>query len=121
MNAPLIPGSAPTGGALHARRCARHEAREAAARCPECGGFYCRECVTEHAGRLLCAPCLARRAADAAPRRRRLQGLRRGLRMAAGVTVLWLLFYWLGAVLVKIPPDFHDGTIWKKAAVEARP
>jgi len=28
--------------------------------------------------------------------------------------VLWILFYAGGAVLVRIPPDFHDGTIWKK-------
>ena len=28
--------------------------------------------------------------------------------------MLWMLFYAGGALLVKIPPDFHDGTIWKR-------
>ena len=35
------------------RRCLHHPAREAVALCPECRRFYCRECVTEHAGRMI--------------------------------------------------------------------
>ena len=42
------------------QRCWNHEAREAACRCPACGRSYCRECVSEHEGRLLCAACLSR-------------------------------------------------------------
>ena len=30
------------------QRCSNHPGREAAVRCPECGRFFCRECVTEH-------------------------------------------------------------------------
>ena len=42
------------------RRCLHHPAREAVALCPECRRFYCRECVTEHTGRMICAGCVAR-------------------------------------------------------------
>ncbi|MCI0613826.1 rhomboid family protein, partial [bacterium] len=37
------------------QRCFFHSQREAVVRCPECGRYYCRECVTEHLDRLLCA------------------------------------------------------------------
>ncbi len=50
---------------LSGKRCFNHAGREAAARCPGCRRFYCRECVTEHDGRVLCAECLRRRAHDA--------------------------------------------------------
>ena len=39
-------------------RCFQHAGREAVARCPECERFYCRECVTEHEGRMICRSCL---------------------------------------------------------------
>lgn len=114
MNPPPISAGAPGVTGLHTRRCARHFAREAAARCPACGEFFCRECVVEHEGKLLCAACLAKRTAVGERRRQRLAGVRRVLRVTAGAAMLWLLFYWLGALLLKIPPDLHDGTVWKK-------
>ncbi|MBL9189332.1 MAG: hypothetical protein JNK23_17750 [Opitutaceae bacterium] len=121
MNAPLIPGAAPVAAGLHTRRCARHPGREAAARCPACTEFFCRECIVEHGGRLLCSACLARRAVAAEQRRSRFRGLRRGVRTGAGVIALWLVFYWVGALLLKVPRDVHDGAIWKKLGEGARP
>jgi hypothetical protein len=41
-------------------RCLFHPLREAAARCPHCGGTFCRECVTDEEGKLACPPCLRR-------------------------------------------------------------
>jgi hypothetical protein len=98
---------------LHLRRCARHPAREAAARCPSCREFFCRECVVEHEGRLLCAPCLARleKRAQASGADRR--ALARAAALAGGCLVLWLAFCVLGALLVKIPPRVADGTVWE--------
>lgn len=114
MNAPFVPSVA-AGPKLHARRCARHTTREAAVRCPACGEFFCRECVVEHDGKFLCAPCLAKRTAKAAERRgRRLAGLLRVVRASAGVVVLWLVFYWVGTLLLRVPMEVHDGTVWKK-------
>ncbi len=116
MNAPPIP-PAPAGlGQLHARRCVRHTAREAAARCPGCGEFFCRECVVEHDGKLLCAACIARTSGTRATRRERLAAVRRVGSTTAGALVLWWLFYAAGTLLLKIPAEFHDGTIWKNIA-----
>lgn len=117
MNPPSLPAS-PAGPGLFARRCARHPAREAAARCPGCSEFFCRECVVEHGGKLLCATCLARASSTLVRRQERLARARRGLMTAAATMVLWLLFFGVGALLVKIPPEFHDGTVWKKLATE---
>ena len=38
------------------------------ARCPSCGNFFCRECITEHDELILCAACLKR---ITAPKERR--------------------------------------------------
>jgi hypothetical protein len=119
MTPPPIPAMTPRGAGLQARRCVRHATREAAARCPACAEFFCRECVVEHAGKLLCAPCLARQATRAQERRERWRGARCTARAAAGGLALWLVFYWIGALLLKIPPDLHDGTVWKKLSVSS--
>lgn len=118
MNAPPLP---PGEGRLHERRCARHPGREAAARCPACGEFFCRECVIDHDGRLLCATCVARAAAGHERRRERLAAGRRLALTAAAVVALWGAFYGLGAVLRRIPPDFHDGTVWRKLVERTGP
>ena len=68
-------------------RCRNHEHREAACRCPECRGYFCRECVTEHDGRLLCTNCLAALEHPAARRRGR------GLLSAAGIALSLLLIW----------------------------
>ena len=114
MSAP--PSLIPNATQLHARRCVRHSLREAAARCPGCGEFFCRECVVEHDGKLLCSGCLSRVTAARDLRRHRLGVLRRYAATTAGVLMLWWLLYGVGALLLKIPPDFHDGTVWKHTA-----
>ena len=53
--------AAPATSLRHAR-CLFHPLREAAARCPHCGGTFCRECVTDEEGKLACPPCLRRMA-----------------------------------------------------------
>lgn len=98
---------------VHQQRCVLHAFREAAARCPDCGRFFCRECVTEHDGRVICAGCL-RRLADAAPppRRRVGAGFRLAAQTALSVVLLWLLFYGVGRLLLRIPAAYHEGTVW---------
>ena len=117
---PVLP-PARSGVALHARRCVRHTTREAAARCPACGEFFCRECVVEHAGKLLCAPCLAKSAVASEIRRKKLVRLRRAAQTVAGLLALWFAFYGLGALLLKVPPTVHDGTIWGAGAEDTAP
>lgn len=117
MNAvPPLPGESrvPAPG-VAARRCVRHAGREAAARCPGCAQFFCRECVSEHGGRWLCAPCLARAAAAAGPRAGRGRSWRRLGGLAAAFAGITLVFFLLGTFLRRIPPDFHEGTVWRNA------
>jgi len=99
---------------IAARKCVRHSTREAVARCPSCGEHFCRECVVEHAGVLLCARCLAREVAraEAAHRPRRWRA-GEALTTAACVVLLWLLFYGFGQLLKIIPPKVHEGTVWR--------
>ncbi len=97
---------------LREQRCRNHGDREASARCPSCGGFFCRECVTEHAGRILCAICLDRTSRPDAVRPRRF---RPGpwLAGASGIAALWFAVHLAGRLLLTIPADVHDGAIWE--------
>ncbi|WP_404423804.1 rhomboid family protein [Nibricoccus sp. IMCC34717] len=111
------PPVVPAAPALSVRRCTRHPVREAVAKCRGCGQFYCRECITDHAGRVLCATCLAREAKAPGPVRRRwLTRLGRPLSLVAGFCLAWFLWYEFGRILVSIPHDVHDGTVWKRLA-----
>ncbi len=98
---------------LAAVRCFNHPEREAAARCPRCRRHFCRECVTEHDGRMLCASCIVALAGEAAklqPRRDWREALRpvgRLLRLAAGVLAAWAFFYSLGQTFALWPEASH--------------
>jgi len=95
------------------QRCSRHQQREAVARCLECGRFFCRECVTEHQGRLLCSACLSKQI-DSKPRGRGSAAIvLRAAQFLSGALTIWIFFYLIGHLLLSIPSDFHDGTIWK--------
>jgi hypothetical protein len=95
-------------------RCFHHPEREAAARCPGCRRFYCRECVTEHAGRVLCAACLRDRSRTAVPRALRLGRLFAAAPFLLALLLLWLGFYGAGRLLLAVPSQFHDGTVWEQ-------
>ncbi len=82
------------------QRCWNHEAREAACRCPACGRSYCRECVSEHEGRLLCAACLSMVTADREPETRGFRKLAPPAMIAAGVLLAWLIYWAAGAGLI---------------------
>ncbi|MEO6994978.1 MAG: rhomboid family protein [Lacunisphaera sp.] len=96
------------------RKCVRHPVREAVARCSSCEEHFCRECVVEHEGVLLCAVCLAREAATKTPEQKSA-GVRVGKMVltVACVLLLWVVFYGFGQLLKTIPPSVHEGTIWR--------
>jgi hypothetical protein len=94
--------------ALTEQRCLLHADREAAARCPACLRFYCRECVTEHAGRMLCAACIAR--SETAPARRESSLAIWSMLAVAGLFFAWLVFYYFGMGLARVPAVFFGGT-----------
>lgn len=94
--------------------CYHHPNREAVVRCPVCHHLYCRECVTEHEDRMLCSRCLGQ--LTGVKSRRSISWLARMAIPAQGFFgffVLWYIFYLIGKVLLSIPHDFHEGTIWQ--------
>jgi len=86
---------------LLALRCSNHETREAVCRCPECRRSLCRECVTVHEGRLVCAACLARSTRDRAPRRAR-RGTVEAAMLVGGILLAWTLFFAAGESVLTI-------------------
>ena len=95
------------------QRCFNHSLREAAARCPECGHFYCRECITEHHDRVICAACLKKVVRSPFTPRRAFVGVLRALQCLLGVFTVWLFFYFVGQALLSIDSSFHEGTLWQ--------
>lgn len=98
---------------LHQQRCFNHAGREAVARCPECQRYYCRECVAEHDDRLLCAECLAKTARKPLTQRGGFRVVTRLLRLSLGVLIAWLFFHWTAMVLMRIPTEYHQGSVWQ--------
>src|SRR5213594_156831 len=89
------------------KRCLNHPAREAAARCPGCRNCFCRECVTEHGERTLCAVCLQKLVRSNVRGRPGLGALAVSVaQVLAGLTLAWFFFYCAGQVLLAIPDTF---------------
>jgi hypothetical protein len=98
---------------LSQQRCANHATREAVARCPECREYYCRECVTEHDDRVICAACLKKLMKGPEARRWRLAGVIRAGQLGAGILTVWLCFYVAGRSMLSLETYFHENTLWK--------
>jgi hypothetical protein len=98
---------------ITANRCFNHAHREAVALCTTCGRHYCRECITEHGGRIICSFCLEQREAKRAARQGMLAMPFKAVSLAGGLLLLWIFFYYLGRILLALPSSFHEGTIWK--------
>lgn len=99
--------------ALRLQTCHNHEGREAAARCPSCGFYYCRECITEHDERVLCATCVKKLSAPREKRRWNFAPLARTFAAAFGLLLAWYYFFFIGRFLVRVPTKFHEATLWK--------
>src|SRR5689334_8258641 len=65
---PATPSGKPAAAVLRHARCLFHPLREAAARCPHCGGTFCRECVTDEDEKLACPPSLRKMTRPPAPK-----------------------------------------------------
>jgi hypothetical protein len=98
---------------LH-QRCFNHLLREAVARCPHCQRYFCRECVTEHEDKVLCAACLNADVNTDRTDRSRFGGLVQMMHFLLGAGLLWVFFYYLGQILLSLPSAFHEGTMWEK-------
>src|SRR5687768_5264980 len=103
---------------LTLQRCLNHPSREAAARCVECQAHYCRECVEEHDGRLLCAACLRKLARAPVYERAWFKSGVAFLQTIVALLFLCIAFFTLGKTLLTIPESFHEGDLWKKISAE---
>jgi hypothetical protein len=95
-------------GLIH-QRCWHHPSRQAVVRCPVCRRYYCRECVTEHRGRMMCAACVEseRRVAETGPAR--VSGSAAWIAFGLlGLFLAWVTFYYLGVALARVPSDFFE-------------
>jgi len=92
------------------QRCLNHAVREAVARCPECRQFFCRECITEHDDRVICAACLKKLARVPLLKRPALAGLLRIAQCGLGLFLAWFFFHLVAEMLLRLPTDFHEGT-----------
>lgn len=101
-------------------RCFNHVAREAVARCPECTRYFCRECVTEHLDRVICATCLKKFAAPRSSRKRTTARLVRSVQFVLGILFAWFFFFLIGATLARLPDAFHEGTLWHVPGTKQR-
>jgi hypothetical protein len=97
------------------QRCWNHDAREAVCRCPECGRSFCRECVTEHEARLLCAHCLITVVRPAAVQAGRMRRMLPAAMALAGILLAWVVFYSAGEAFLLIT------TRMEQTATEPRP
>jgi len=97
---------------LRQQRCSNHPQREASARCPECERYYCRECITEHDDRVLCASCLAKIARKEETARRWWTLAPRVVLALIAVIVISVAFLLLGNMLLSIPSQFHNVGGW---------
>jgi hypothetical protein len=94
------------------QRCFNHAHREAVALCPRCGQFFCRECITEHEERVICAACLRKLTPALLMQRRGFSSLLRLGHCALSLLAAWFFFYLLGESLLRLPTSFHEGTLW---------
>jgi hypothetical protein len=103
-----VGGRLASAGGLSRQRCFNHARREAAGRCTECRRYFCRECITEHEGRLSCAACL-RRSAGKSRAAGKAIGVVMEIALAAGALLTaWLVFYAIGEWLIGLPSEFHS-------------
>lgn len=98
---------------LSAQRCHNHADREAAAKCMECGDFFCRECVSEHHHRVICASCLLKLSVRKSGSSARFAATGRAALFLVAFLLIWVFFFTMGRALLAIPTSFHEGAVWE--------
>lgn len=97
-------------------RCHNHAEREAAGICMGCRNYYCRECITEHMGKMMCRKCLYAETTNGEKSRKRYFSVKPAIRILCamgGFFLAWAFFYYLGQILYTLPVEFHEGRYWE--------
>lgn len=95
------------------QHCWNHAARGAVCRCPVCQHPFCRECVSEHDSKLLCASCIKASVAAANGTRARGTGPLQLAAMALASTLLaWAIFFSLGQIIME-SVTLADRSAWR--------
>jgi hypothetical protein len=105
---------------VSSQRCFNHGLREAAARCPECRRFFCRECVAEHDDRVICASCLKKLTVTGLAKHRAFSATVRSVQVVVGILVVWFFFFMIGESLLRLPASFHDTSVWQAPWIESQ-
>ena len=82
------------------QHCWNHSSRGAVCRCPLCHRPFCRECVSEHDSRLLCAGCIRTSVSTSAQGRRHTGPLFLAAMALASTLVAWAIFFSLGQIIM---------------------
>jgi uncharacterized paraquat-inducible protein A len=94
------------------QRCWNHEGREAVCLCPVCSRSFCRECVSEHESRLLCARCLQTLSEAAKPRTRAMPRVTLAALALFGFLFTWIVFFSLGEAVMTLSAR-SEQTLWQ--------
>src|SRR5262245_28964525 len=105
---------------LALQRCFNHAGREAAARCPECRQYFCRECVTEHDDRVLCTTCLKNLTKRGLAKRSAFSTVSRVVQCVVGLFVAWFFFFLIGEGLIRLPAAFHATDLWQVPWIDSQ-
>ena len=109
---------AKTENQISKKRCFNHISREAAACCPVCKRFFCRECITEHDDRVICSSCLGKKVSIKKDPKTAITVLKSILYFTIGFFIIWIFFFIMGKSLLSLPDTFHKGTMWKSIMQE---
>ncbi len=86
--------------------CGLHPRRAAVAACNRCRRGFCRECIVEHQGRMLCPACIELLAAEATHSRVGIWlWIRVLLQSGFAIFAFYMVFYVLDRHLARIPPQ----------------
>jgi hypothetical protein len=83
------------------QHCWNHSVRGAVCRCPICQRPFCRECVSEHDARLLCATCIKAASLTPVQARRRTAPLFLAAMALASTLLAWIIFFSLGQIIME--------------------
>ena len=99
---------------LKNRRCFNHADREASARCPVCQNDFCRECITEHKGKMLCVNCLKESTQKKQNKKKIFAPVFYILLLAITVIIIFLCFVNMGRGIAFREINKHENASFKK-------